>query len=89
MWLMPDDRKQVPTWFITTKAIMASPAFELGLDDVRRGIPFDWRIDKWEYERGRLFAFIAPLDMPLRVGNKLNPKAVALFDAASNRKLIV
>jgi hypothetical protein len=80
---------QVPVVEITTKAIMSSPEFEIGLSDVRRGIPFDWRNSSWEYERGRLFGHIAPLNMPLRIGSKLNPKAIALFDAASNRRLIV
>jgi hypothetical protein len=83
------DVDQVPTISITTIQIMSSPAFELGLSDVRRGIPFDWRDGRWEYERGRLFAHIAPLNMPLRIGGKLNSKAVALYDAASNRRLIV
>ena len=69
---------------------MASPAFELGLNDVRRGIPFDWRINEWEYERGRLFGHIAPPDMPLRIGGgRLNPKALALCDAAIKRKLVI
>jgi hypothetical protein len=68
---------------------MGSPWFERGLCDARAGIAFDWRIDSWEYERGRLFAHIAPLNMPLRIGRKLNPKAVALFDAAFDRRLIV
>jgi hypothetical protein len=81
--------RQVPTHPITIKSIMSSPAFKVGLDDVRRGIPFDWRINEWQYERGRLFAFIAPLSMPLRVGGRLNPKAVALCSAAFKRGLIL
>ncbi|WP_164937273.1 hypothetical protein [Bradyrhizobium vignae] len=83
------DVDQVPTVTITTVQIMSSSAFELGLSDVRRGIPFDWRNGEWEYERGRLFGHIAPLNMPLRIGTKLNPKAVALYDAASSRRLII
>ena len=81
--------EQVPTTLITTRALMASPDFEIGLSDVRRGIPFDWRDGSWDYERGRLFGHIAPLNMPLRIGGRLNPKAVALCEAASNRRLIV
>jgi hypothetical protein len=80
---------QVPTRRITIAMIMASPEFKLGLDDARRGIPFDWRINHWSYERGRLFGFIAPPDMPLRTGRRLNPKAVALYDAATKRKLLI
>ena len=81
--------QQVTTKRVTTRSVMSSPEFELGLSDARRGIPFDWRIGEWDYERGRLFGHIAPKDMALRVGGKLNPKAIALFDAALNRKLIV
>jgi hypothetical protein len=81
--------RQIPTWRTTTAAIMASPEFELGLDDARNGVPFDWRINEWDYERGRLFAFIAPRDMPLHTGWRLNPKAVALYKAARARNLIL
>ena len=64
--------------------------FERGLNEARKGEPFDWRVeDAWEYERGRLFGHIAPVDMPLRIGGKLNPKAVALCGAALARKLII
>jgi hypothetical protein len=82
-------KQQVSTIRATAAEIMSSPAFELGLNDVRRGVPFDWRSGDWEYERGRQFGFVAPLDMPLRIGRKLNPKAVALAEAAFRRKLIV
>jgi hypothetical protein len=80
---------QIPTRPVTTTAIMSSSDFETGLNDARRGIPFDWRINTWEYERGRLCGHIAPLNMPLRIGRQLNPKAVALCDAAFVRKLII
>jgi hypothetical protein len=69
--------------------------FARGFKDARAGIPFDWRIGgddidaAWDYERGRHFAFIAPLDMPLHINSKLNPKAVALCDAAFDRDLIL
>jgi hypothetical protein len=82
-------KEQIETRGITSVRIMSSPAFELGLSDVRRGIPFDWRNGEWSYERGRLFGHIAPLDMPLRIGGEINPKAVALLDAALNRKLVI
>lgn len=39
----------------------------------------------WNYERGRQWASIAPLSMPLRIEGKLNPKAVALYRAACKR----
>jgi hypothetical protein len=69
---------------------MRSPAFERGFEDARRGVAFDWRVDDWQYERGRLLAHLAPRDLALFLdGRNLNPKAVALFDAAFNRRLIV
>jgi hypothetical protein len=86
---MSSDRvKQAQTRKTTTIVIMSSPAFETGFSDARRGIPFDWRIEDWGYERGRLFGFIAPTSMSLKVGGKLNLKAVALYDAAVQRRLI-
>src|ERR1700675_1607029 len=48
---------QVPTWGVSIETVMSSPEFKRGLDDVRNGVAFDWRIDEWEYERGRLFGF--------------------------------
>lgn len=74
---------------------MAYPEFARGLEDARNGRPFDWTVGSkhpnaaWQYERGRAFGFIAPLNMPLRIGSKLNPKAVALCRAAFDRKLVV
>jgi hypothetical protein len=81
--------KQASTQSTTIRSIMSSPDFDLGLTDVRRGIPFDWRNGAWEYERGRLFAHIAPLNMPLRIDGKLNPKAIALLEAAFYRKFVI
>jgi hypothetical protein len=39
-------------------------------------------------ERGRLWASLALVNMPLRIGGKLNPTAVALFEAAAQRHYI-
>jgi hypothetical protein len=80
---------QVRAKTVTARAVMASSAFALGLEDARKGIAFDWRNGDWDYERGRLFAYIAPVHMPLRIGGQLNPKALALFEAAHARKLII
>jgi hypothetical protein len=82
-------RAQVPTIITTAESIMASPEFARGLDDARKGAPLDWRNGGWNYERGRLFAHIAPLGMPLRIDGHLNPKAVALCEAAFDRELII
>jgi len=80
--------EQVPTVPASTRSIVASKEFARGFEEVRKGLPFNPDNDSWEYERGRAFAFIAPLDMPLRIGRKLNPKAVALAEAAFDRKLL-
>jgi hypothetical protein len=43
-----------------------------------------------ELRAGPVFcSFIAPLGMPLRIGSKLNPKALALAEMAFNRKLLI
>jgi hypothetical protein len=81
--------QQVKTRRTTVRAVMSTPEFERGFEDVRRGVPFDWRNDEWGYERGRHFACIAPLSMPLRIAGKLNLKAVALYDAAVKRRSII
>lgn len=84
---------QVHTIALSVTRIMGSPHFARGLEEARNGVRFDWRyggddIDAaWNYERGRIFGHIAPLDMPLRIGDRLNPKAVHLFDTASSRRL--
>ena len=69
---------------------MRHPHFADGLDDIRAGRAFaDHIADSfWAYERGRQFGAIAPRSMPLFVDGRLNRKAVALFDAAIERKLI-
>jgi hypothetical protein len=86
---------QVRTRAATAEQIMRSGSFAQGVADRRSGRPpqFD-REDgnghsQWAYERGRIWASIAPLDMPLRINGKLNPKAVALFGIAYDRGLIL
>jgi hypothetical protein len=87
---MPAKQKlQAATINTTTEWIVANKEFARGFEEVRKGLPFNPDNDNWEYERGRCFGFIAPLDMPLRIGRKLNPKAVKLADAAFNRKLLI
>jgi hypothetical protein len=58
-------------------------------DEARKGLPFNPDNDEWDYERGRAFGFIAPLDMQLRIGRALNPKALKLAEAAFERKLLI
>jgi len=84
-------RRQVPTRNTTTQAIMRRPEFALGVDSIRNGEApdFDYPDAYWSYERGRLWARVAPRSLPLRINGKLNPKAIALFDAASKRGYII
>jgi hypothetical protein len=39
--------------------------------------------EAWDYERGRLWAVLAPLDMPLFIGKRVNKKALAIFRIAN------
>ena len=82
-------RKQASTRSVSIRSIVASKEFACGLEEVRGGLPFNPDIDSWNYERGRCFGFIAPLDLPLRIGRALNPKAVKLAEAAFARKLLI
>ena len=82
-------RKQALTVRASIRSIVASREFARGLDEVRNGFPFNPDNDDWDYERGRCFGFIAPLDMPLRIGTRLNPKALKLATAAFSRKLLI
>ena len=82
-------RKQARSYAASIRSIVASKEFARGVEEVRGGLPFNPDNDNWNYERGRCFGFIAPLDMPLRIGGKLNPKAVKLAEAAFARKLLI
>ena len=80
---------QALTRSVSLRSIVGSKEFARGFDDVRKGVPFDPNDDSWERERGRAFAYIAPLSMPLRIGRKLNPKALKLAEMAFDRKLLI
>jgi hypothetical protein len=90
--------QQVDTRTVTVQTILSDTWFERGLNDARQLLAFDWRIGadashdvnaQWNYERGRLLGRLAPLTMPLWIGNRLNPKAVALARLAFERKLVI
>jgi hypothetical protein len=85
--------EQAPTLLVSVKRIMSHPSFEIGIEDIRGGKPFnppDDGNDGWAYERGRLFGAIAPIDMPLRIcSGKINPKALRLCEAAFARRLVI
>jgi hypothetical protein len=89
-----DRRQQVATVAVDAASIMRRAAFLRGFNDVRAGRPacFDAynfnqgnedRKDlvnaSWDYERGRQFATIAPVSMPLRRRGKLNRAALFLY----------
>lgn len=82
-------REQANTRCVSVRSIVAGREFARGLDEVRNKIPFNADNDDWNYERGRCFGFIAPLDLPLRIGTRLNPKALKLAEAAFSRKLLI
>jgi hypothetical protein len=82
-------REQARTRRASVHSIVANREFARGLDEVRKGLPFNPDHDSWEYERGRCFGFIAPLEMPLRIMGALNPKALKLAEAAFKRKLLI
>jgi len=79
-----DGAVQIATRPITAAGIMGSDDFNEGVVDVRKGRParFDLFGCDWHYERGRLWARIAPISMPLRIRGKLNRKALALLENA-------
>ena len=81
-------RKQAATRRVSIRSIVASKEFERGLDEARKGLPLNPDNDDWNYERGRAFGRIAPLDMPLRIGRALNPQALKLAEAAFARNLL-
>jgi hypothetical protein len=84
-------RKQASTRSVSIRGIVKSYEFARGLDEVRRGLPFNPDNSDWDYERGRCFGFIAPLDMPLWIGDgaMLNEKALRLARAAFSRRLLI
>jgi hypothetical protein len=82
---------QAETSTTTVRQIMGHPNFKVGVEDVRAGRPvrFDQYSDGWEYERGRQWAMLAPVSMPLRVRGKLNLQAVWILSLAFSRREIV
>jgi hypothetical protein len=85
--------KQAATVLVTPSQVMARAAFAAGVNDVRTGAPIRFDSfsvdDDWSYERGRQWALVAPMSMPLRLGRRLNPAAVLLFCRAIASKEIL
>ena len=80
------DGDQVPTRMTTIAEIMGSNMFALGVADVRarRGVRPDYdrcwtSNEQWEYERGRMWATLAPKSLPLKRNGKITKEAVRLY----------
>jgi hypothetical protein len=76
---------QAQTTSVTLNWLMSRRKFMLGVEDLRAGRNFHsdydswWDGDQYHYEEGRLWAAVAPLDMPVKIGGKINLKAVEVF----------
>ena len=90
---MSKSAEQVETVSVSIESIMRSADFRRGFDEVRAGRPPCFDNDAchndWHYERGRLFACIAPISMRLKIDGKLNPKAISLYVAACRRGYVL
>jgi hypothetical protein len=73
---------QIKTHGTTIGAIMSSRGFREGVDDYRAGRRYPEFLpdafDDWSYDRGRLWAAVAPRNMPVMVNGKLNPAALCV-----------
>jgi hypothetical protein len=77
---------QIPTRSVTIVEIMSAPMFELGVADVRadRGYPLGYDLwgdtnDRWDYERGRQWARLAPRHLKLKIDGKVTVEALRLY----------
>jgi hypothetical protein len=65
--------------------IMSAPTFALGVADVRARRPYHRDYEIWDgngqcdYERGRIWAALAPRNVPLKRNGRINPDAVGWF----------
>jgi hypothetical protein len=86
---------QLPTTATTIESVMRSAAFKRGVADVRLNRPPSFDSDhqsedsEWDYERGRLWAIIAPRTMPITQSGRLHKPAVALFRKAIDGREIL
>jgi hypothetical protein len=75
---------QARTTLVTLNWIMTRRKFLLGVADYRAGLGFHpdyehWPADQWPYEQGRLWAALAPKNMPVKINGKVNPKAAEVY----------
>jgi hypothetical protein len=78
------DREQVDTRLVSAAEIVGSPRFAIGVADLRTGVPPRFDDDCWAYERGRLWAVLAPPTMDPR-----SSLGIQLFEAAAKRRWII
>ena len=81
---------QCKTKTITFKTILRAKAFNQGVQDVRKGKPFNYDVpeaDEWHYIRGRHFAQI--FDGNIKAGREISYDALCEFVQAWNRGLII
>jgi hypothetical protein len=77
---------QVSTFPTSIAAIMGSPYFALGVADARAGRTYHrdydtWRGNpQWNYDRGRLWAKLAPKSLPLKRNGKLTREAMNVYE---------
>ena len=88
------DEAQVPTCPVTILEIMSDPYFALGVADVRarRGFRADYDTwghtnDRWAYDRGRLWATLAPRTLLLKRRGEITDEAVDLYAQHSDEIL--
>jgi hypothetical protein len=79
--------QQVPTILATVEQIMSSPYFARGVADVRAGRGYCADYDtwghsnnRWDYERGRQWAAVAPRSVALKRNGRLTTEAMGWYD---------
>jgi hypothetical protein len=74
---------QLPERLVSLSSIMRSAVFRRGVAEVRAGRPprFDDE-DSWEYERGRQWAIAAPTTMQVKIGRRVNPDAIDVYNGS-------
>ena len=82
---MRSEAEQVETVGVTITEIMSAPTFALGAADARAGRAYHPDYDvwdtngQWDYERGRMWASLAPPGIALKINGKLNSKARSFY----------
>ena len=84
-WYRLRDGHQIPVRSASVHWIMSQPTFALGVADARASRRYHrdydlWNTNgQWNYERGRMWAALAPPDVQLKLHRRINPRAVAFY----------